>query len=268
MMERRQFNCVASRARGASSPFSAVPVAEILCWPDEDQQRLRLELERLFRDAFVRMPENEIQNWVGDFFTQLVWGLQRYALLLANESDQLIATTLFDYGQLESAGRTLQGVYIIDRAVASGYQDSGLGRSMAAEILRQFQPDILMTTCTQSASLHSWISAVQQGFAGEWEVFPRWEHQTSRPFPVENHDFAVKVFRQLYGGIAKGDQASVDRAVANLSLLLVRKAVYGERYDTRPWEKAGRKDLLAEALGAGLGDGILLVIVRKGLRAR
>ena len=49
---------------------------------------------------------------------------------------------------------------------------------------------------------------------------------------------------------------------------LVRKGIYAERYDTRPWEKAGRQDLLAEALGADMGDGnTLLVVLRKGLRA-
>lgn len=267
MMERRLFNSVASRVRGASPPLAAVPVAELLCWPEEDRQRLRLELARLFRDAFVRMPAVELQEWVEDYFTAPAGGLQRYALLLANEPDQLIATTLFDHGQLAGTGRTLRGVYIINRVVAPEYQRCGLGRSMAVKILVQFQPDILMSTCTQPAPIYSWISVVQREFAAEWEVFPRWEQEAPRLFPAEDHDLAVALFRQLYGGVAKGDQGAVDRAVANLSRQLVRTGVYAERYATCPWKKAGRKDLLADALGARPGDGVLLVILRKGLRA-
>ena len=205
----------------------------------------------------------ELQDWVGDYFTAPAWGLQRYALLLADEADQLTATTLFDCGRLEGTGKVLQGVYIVDRAVAPAYQDCGLGRSMAAEILVQLRPDVLMTTCTQSASLHSWIRVVRQAFAGTFEVFPHWEEEALQPLPTALFDFAVRAFRRLYLGVARGAPEQVDRAVAGLSPLLVRKGVYGERYDTLPWEKGGRKDALAQALGAGVGDGVLLVVLRK-----
>jgi len=266
MMARRLFDCAGARDRRALRPFAAVPVAEILCWPDDDRQRLRLELKRLFRDAFVRMPMVELQDWVEDYFTTPAGGVQRYALLLADEADQLAATTLFDCGRLEGTGKVLQGIYIVDRAVAPAYQDCGLGRSMAAEILVQFQPDVLMTTCTQSASLHSWILVVRQAFAATFEVFPRWEQEALQPLPTALFDFVVSAFRQLYLGITRGAPEPVDRAVAGLSPLLVRKGVYRERYDTLPWEKGGRKDTLAEALGAGDGDGVLLVVLRKELK--
>lgn len=267
MMAKRLFDCALSRNGRAFRAVAAVPVTEILRWPDEDRQRLRLELKRLFREAFVRMPMGELQDWVGDYFTAPARGLQRHALLLADDADQLAATTLFDCGPLEGGGRTLQGIYIVDRAVAPAYQGCGLGQNMAAEILVQFQPDILMTTCTQSASLHSWIRVVRQAFAGTFEAFPHWEQETLQPLPATLFELAVSAFRRLYLGVAGGAQEQVDRAVAGLSPLLVRKGVYGERYDSLPWEQRGRKDVLAQALGAGAGDGILVVVLRRELRA-
>ena len=258
---------VAACSRGDSALFDAVRVEELLCRPEEQQLRFRRELEKLFRGAFPRMPEAELRDWVEDYFRTPSGDTHRYALLLANEQDQLVATTLFDQVRLEYGGRLLQGIYIIDRAVSPECRDLGLGRKMAAEILTRFHPDVLMTTCTQSASLHSWISAVRRTRSAELEVFPCRENQIPRPFPIENFDFAVSAFRQLYRGVANEEQQGVDRAAAGLSGFLVRKGVYAERYDSHPWEKAGKKDLLAEALGAGPGDGILLVILRKGLRA-
>ena len=219
----------------------------------------------MFQGAFPRMPEVELGDWVEDYFRTPSGDTHRYALLLANEQDQLVATTLFDQTRLEYGGRLLQGIYIIERAVSPEYRDLGLGRKMAAEILTRFHPDILMTTCTQSASLHSWISAVRRTRSAGLEVFPCCENQIPRPFPIENFDFAVSAFRQLYRGVVNNDLEEIDRAVAGLSGFLVRKGVYTERYDSRPWITAGNKDLLAEALGAGPGDGILLVILRKGL---
>ena len=266
MMLQRLSNFAESGPDGESTLFTAVPVAAILCWPDAHQKKLRLQLARLFQDAFPRMSVAELRDWVEDYFRTPPGTLSRDALLLADEGHQLVATTLFDHGPLVCGARTLKGVYIVDRAVSPPYQRSGVGRKMATEILSQLQPDILITTCTGSASLHSWISAVRQGFAAHLEVFPRWEHQAPRPFPAEAFDLAVCAFRQLYLGVAHGSQDEVDRAVARLSRFLVRKGIYAERYDTHPWEKAGRKDLLAEALGAGIGDGMLLVVLRKGLR--
>ena len=267
MMQQRLSNFAESGPRREFAPFDAVPVTAILCWPDAHQKRLRLELERLFQGAFPRMPSAELRDWVGDYFRTPSGKLERHALLLADEGHQLVATTLFDQGLPVCRGRTLKGVYIVDRAVSPQYQHAGVGRKMATEILAQRQPDILMTTCTRSASLYSWISAVHQGFAANLEVFPRWEHQAPRPFPAAAFDLAVCAFRQLYLGVAHGAQDEVDRAVAHLTQFLVRKGIYAERYDTRPWEKAGRQDLLAEALGADMGDGMLLVVLRKGLRA-
>jgi hypothetical protein len=247
--------------------FDAVTVAEIISWSDEEQRRLRRELEKLFRNAFPRMPATELQNWLEDYFKVPAEGFQRHAFLLWKESCRLAAATLFDEGEVEYHGRFCTGIYIVGRAVSPEHHDSGAGQRIATKILAQFQPDVLMTTCTQSASLYSWVAVARRRFSAEYEVFPQFENGISMTFPLQDLGFAVSAFRQLYFSVVGGDRDQVDRTVAGLTVLLVRKGMYEERYDFSPWEKAGRSDPLAEALGVGRGDGILLVILRKGLTA-
>jgi hypothetical protein len=247
--------------------FDAVTAAKIMNWTDAEQQRLRGELEKLFRNAFPRMRDTELRDWVEDYFRPPAEGFQRHAFLLWKKSYQLAAATLFEEGEVEYHGRFCSGIYIIGRAVSPEHHDSGAGQRIATKILAQFQPDVLMTTCTQSASLYSWIAVARRRFSAEYEVFPHFENGISMTFPPQDLGFAVSAFRQLYFSVVGGDRDQVDRTVAALTVLLVRKGMYEERYDFSPWEKAGRSDPLAEALGVGRGDGILLVILRKGLTA-
>jgi hypothetical protein len=245
--------------------FDAVTATEIISWSEEQQQRLKLELEKLFRESYPRMPAAELEEWVEDYFRAPMESSQRHALLLWNEADGLFAATLFDQAEIEYCGRFFKGIYIIDRTVSTRYQRLGIGRRMATSILSQFQPEILMTTCTQPAPLYSWIALVRQTFPGEFEVFPRFENEMPLPFPSKELDFALRAFRQLYSSVVNGDRVRVERAVAELTVLLVRKNMYLERYDFSPWEKAGKSDPLARALGVGPRDGILLVLLRRGM---
>lgn len=266
-MERCLFNYVSRDFAEQPPPFTAVPVAALLDWPHARQKKLEVELTTLFQEAFPRMPAAELRDWVGDYFCIPPGGLRRHALLLAAEDRRLVATTLFDHGSVVYGGQTLQGVYIVARAIAPDWQHAGLGRKMAREVLAQWRPDILLTTCTQSASLHSWIGAVQKARGAEFEVFPRWEQETLQPLPNALRHLAVGAFHRLYLGVAGGLSAQVERAAASLSPSLVRKGLYSERYDTYPWQQRRQKDPLAEALGAGLGDGILVVVLRRRLSA-
>ena len=198
--------------------FHAVTTAEVLSWDDENQQRLRLGLAKLFRGGFPRMPAGEIQDWVADYFRAPQGGFQRHAFLLWNEACQLVAATLFDQGGVVYRGRTLRGIYILDRTVLPAYQRTGLGRGMATRILVQLQPDVLMTTCTQSATLYSWISLVRDRSCAHYEVFPKYENEMPVTFPLEELYDAVSLFRQFYRGVVYGDQDLVARAVAGLTV--------------------------------------------------
>jgi hypothetical protein len=246
--------------------FDAVTAAQVISWPGERQQRLRRELERLFRNAFSRMSDIELLDWVEDYFRVPAKGFQRHAFLLWNESCRLAAATLFEEGRVQYHGEFWRGIYVIGRAVLPEHQDSGAGQGIAAKILAQFKPDVLMTTCTQSASLYSWIAVAHRSFSEEYEVFPQFKKGILMTFPIQDLGFATSSFRQLYFSVVHGHQDQVDRAVAGLTVLLVRKSMHKERYGFYPWEKAGRNDPLAEALGVGRGDGILLVALRKGLK--
>ena len=72
-------------------------------------------------------------------------------------------------------------------------------------------------------------------------------------------DFAISIFKQLYLAVFEGKQERVDTAIRNLTVLLVRKNIHEKMYDFNPWEKNGREDKLAKALGATEKDGILVM---------
>jgi hypothetical protein len=211
------------------------------------------------------MNTPELQDWVGDYFRLPEKGFQRHAFLFWKDSHHLAVATLFEEGEVQYHDTSCRGIYIIGRAVLPEHHNSGAGQRIATGILAQFEPDILMTSCTQSASLHSWIGVAQRQFSQDYEVFPRLEQAYPVTFPIRDLGFAVSAFRQLYSSVAGSDLDQVDMAVARLTTMLVRKGMYEQRYDFSSWGKAGRGDPLADALGVGSGDGILLVILRKGL---
>ena len=65
---------------------------------------------------------------------------------MRNETGTLIATTLFDQGDVTYEDRVLQGNYTILITVLPEYQGKGLGKAMAIKVFQDFRPDVLMIT--------------------------------------------------------------------------------------------------------------------------
>lgn len=249
-----------------------ITTEQILSWPPEPQKKLQQELEGLFREAFAKMPGEIRQNEVAYSFKRPGKTLQRQHVLYRNETRHLIAASIFDYGDITYHKNVMKGIYILNRIVSPGYQDFGLGTHLAATILQEWRPDVLLTTCGQSASLHSWIHLPGKAHIPEFDVYPRLEREQDRTLlltlPDTGRDFAINGFKQLYWGVAEGNQKNIDKAVSSLTALMVRKNIYAERYTFHPWEKCGRDDRLASLLGVTRYDGILVVFLKKTLLRR
>lgn len=241
---------------------------QILARPVETRERLRTELMELISGAFPKMPEGQWKDYVSDFFRRPGRNLHRRVFLYRDEAGRLMGTAIFDHGEVLCGGRALSGIYILVRAVSPEYQASGLGRKMAVKILTELKPDLLFTTCTQSPSLHSWISLPGKGLVSGFEVYPRLERKHGKDVlvtvPSTDLGPTIDAFRQIFLGAVGGRQDSVDQAVGSLTEHLVRKGMYRERYDFDPWGKGGREDILARELGAENGDGILVLFRKRG----
>jgi hypothetical protein len=242
---------------------------QILCWPHEAQKTLKAELRYVISSAFPKMPEETRAIFVNDYFQQLTGGFSRQAILCRNEADKLLASTVFDCGLVEYEGNILRGIYLITRTILSEYQGKGIGKIFAQKVLMELQPDILFVTCAQSSALHSWVKLPQKGLIQGYEVYPRLERQNDgtevlRTVPYKELDLAITVFQQLYLGVIVGDQQEgLKRMIQNLTILMVRKHLFGAMYDFNPWGKKGKEDTLAKALGAKDKDGILVMFRKK-----
>lgn len=240
---------------------------QILRWPDEAQERLSGELENLFSQAFPRMSGEERQDWVRLFFCKPGGRYHRQAILFRNDSGDLVAASTFDCGEVEYGGNLLKGVYLIGTAILPAYQDFGLGQTVGARILTELQPDVLLTTCAQSSSLHSRISLPQKGLVTDFEVYPRLEQEGGtdvlKTVQPDQLDFVASVFKQLFLGVVEGSREDVTEAMQNLTPQMVRKNLYSDMFDFDPWEKNGREDKLAKALGVTDRDGVLVMFKKR-----
>ena len=81
--------------------------------------------------------------------------------------------------------------------------------------------------------------------------------------PQSDRDFIINSFRHLYTGVVQGELTAVDMAVDNLTPKMVRKSIYQDMYDFDPWKKRGRRDSLADLLGLGPNDGVLVTCRKK-----
>lgn len=228
-----------------------------------------MELENLFRCAFTKMPKKVYKEEVAYTFKTPGKNLQRQNILYRSDTYQLIAALIFDYGDITYKEKMMQGIYILNRVVLPAYQSFGIGKSLAIKVLLEWQPDVLFTTCGQSSSLHSWVELPQEGLITGFEVYPRLEENQNGTMvitvPCKDRDFAISAFQQTYLGIVEGKQEAVNKAVRTLTGLMVRKNMYGARYDFHPWKKNGREDELAKMLGVTNKDGILVMFRKKGL---
>ncbi|MBD3308925.1 hypothetical protein GF339_21105 [candidate division KSB3 bacterium] len=243
---------------------------QILCWADDAQQTFRTELDQLVSSAFPHMPEEELAIFIDDYFQQPGEHLSRQMILCRNPRGQLIGSTIFDRGMVKYHGQWIEGIYLITRTILPKYQGRGLGKTLAAKILMEVHPDVLFVTCAQSAALHSWVKLPSKGMISGYDVYPRLEQREGEEVvitvPPEDQDFLFTVFPQIYRGVVVGEKRSgLERTMSTLTASLVRKDIFGEAYDFTPWEKHGRQDALAKALGVRSTDGILVMFKKQSL---
>jgi hypothetical protein len=255
------------RATGQRLKAKVILTDQILRWPDEAQERLSGELEYLFSQAFQRMSGKERQDWVRLFFNKPGGRYHRQAILFRDDSGDLVAASTFDCGEVEYGGNILKAVYLITTAILPPYQNCGLGQTVGARILTELQPDVLLTTCAQSSSLHSRVSLSRKGLVTGFEVYPRLEQEGGtdvlKTLQPDQLDFLTSVFKQLFLGVVGGSREDVTKAVQNLTPHMVRKNLYSDMFDFNPWEKNGREDKLAKALAVTDRDGVLVMFKKK-----
>ncbi|MDD4393775.1 MAG: hypothetical protein PHQ97_13620 [Desulfobacterales bacterium] len=260
-----ELNLSVADAPATTIRAEAMTTADILQWPDKAREKLKSELEELLVRVFEDMPEEQKQ-FAAYYFKKPEKLFQRQVILFRDHCGKLVATTILDQGSVQYNFRTLQGIHMMVRAVLPEYQSSGIGKTIAAKMLMELQPDVLFTTCAQSSSLHSWIQLVQKGVVTGFEVYPRFEENGGAKqlvtVPFTDIDFAVTTFKQVYIGFADGQQDWIDNAIRNLTVLMTRKNIHMP-YVFHPWEKNGRKDELAAALGISRDDGMLVMFKKK-----
>ena len=246
--------------------MTALTTDRIAGWSAERKNALRHELSALYARAFPRMRVCHMNEFVDNYFKTVREGFHRQALLLRDSGGRLAATALFDQGTVRHGGASFRAIYINVRAVRPDCQGGALGQTMAVKILTELSPDILFTTTTQSASLHSWIKLPGEGAAPGYEVWPRPAEGGGggfRTLPPSRRDFVIAAFRQSYREINPDGDGSVERALGNLSDRMVRRDLQEEVYDFDPWARGGREDELARFLALTPRDGVLIVFRRK-----
>ncbi len=244
-------------------------IAEDLSRKHEIQTQLHEELTMVLREAFPSMEEQDFQKTLSWYFQSPGEQFRRHAILIRHKASRLIAMTLFDYGNVEYGPGWGHGVYVINCTVVPQYQGNRLGQAMAAVIFARWSPDILLITCSQSPSLHSWIGLSEKGILDQYDVYPQLKQEDDKmvlvTVPYQDIGHIVTTFRQLYLGIVQGNVEDVEQKIKNFTLYLVRKNCYGILYEYHPWKNRTRPDLLAEALGVEKHDGVLVVFKKRGI---
>lgn len=236
---------------------------QVLRWPAQARAELQTELDDLLTRAFPRMSGENRKEWVEDHLTVPGGEFCREIMLLRNHSSKLVATMLFDFGEMKVFGRTITAIYVLARVVSPEFHGTGVGNDIIKKVMEDWSPDVLLTTCAQSATLHSWLRLPLKGLTG-YEVYPRLEVKEGREIaitmPDEDYDFVLEVFRGLYLGVVRGNKKLVEDAVRNMTRTMVRKNIYHGMYDFDSWNRCGREDKIASALGATDRDGIVLMM--------
>lgn len=247
--------------------FEELTTEEIIGWPQKTKVLLESDLSRVIGEAFPRMPEEDCKEFLGRFFIVPGRGSSRKVLLVRDSRRQLAAVSLFDHTQIEFQGNSMEAIYLNLRAIVPSMQNLGIGRKIAARVLINLKPDILMTTCTQSSSLHSWISLPSKGMVKGFHVYP---HVTKEenidlvlPLPYPEIPLVVSAFEHMYLQILNSDRTRLTEAMNNLTVRMVRRNVHHGMYDFQPWEKEGRIDPVALALGLTERDGVLVVFRKR-----
>jgi hypothetical protein len=236
---------------------------QILLWSERDRARLRQELEALYAQAFPRMSKHSLEEFVCHYFRPPVEKFQLYAMFFRNPSRDLVATSIFVSGEVTYAGIVMNGAQIIVSAVSPEYQGAGIAQIIGVKILTEWRPDVLFTTCAQSAALYARIGLVEKALINEFEVYPRLERRDDQDIvvtvPYKDLDFAITTFMQTYFvGFASGNQETANKTLRNLTVLMARKEI-DVSYGFDPW----KDDKIAKTLGVGVNDGVLVMFRKK-----
>ena len=232
------------------------------------QERLGEELSELYRQAFPKMTTELREEFLQNYFKTTREGFHRQALFFRDPEDRLHGTALFDQGMVTHGEARLRAIYINARAIRPESQGASLGKEIASRILSELAPDILFTTATQSASLHSWIGMGRRPAGADFEVWPRiTEDRPDRFFtlPPDRMPLILGAFRQAYREINPDGELSVRRALDNLTPRMVRRNLQDRVYDFEAWFREDRPDPLANHLNLTERDGVLVVFLRKAL---
>ena len=256
-----------SAKKGEPINAEAILTDQILSWAEKDQSKLQIELDGLFHNAFPEMATTEREDWISVYFSRPGQKFCRQAILCRDSSARLVATSIFDCGEIEYGGSIFKGIYLITTAILPHFQSLGLGQTLGATILMEMQPDILLTTCAQSTSLHSRVALRRKGLVTPYTVYPRLEKKDDIEVlvtvPDYQREFVMSAFRQLFLNVVHGKQEDVEDAVRKLTPLMVRKNLYPDMFHYDPWQKGGREDRLAKALGVKAKDGVLVIFTKK-----
>ena len=236
---------------------------QISLWSQAAQQTLRAQLKVLIQAAFPKMTSHDLEQTISWYFQQPQNGFQRQVILVRDLSEKLIGLALFDSGEVEFRHQRLSSIYIINNTILPVYQGYGLGQALAAFVFSEWSPDVLLITCSQSASLYSWTTLPEKKLIPGYVAYPSLQNKNTVKtvvlLPAMDIDLVLSCFRPLYMGIMQGDTKRVEQAVRNMTVCMLRKGCYKPMYDFDPWKKDGRSDLIATALGATESDGILVV---------
>lgn len=243
--------------KGEQVRFATITPRQLLTDPD---QSLRKQVRDLVFAAFPSMSEPDRNSYVNDFFASPGYNLTRKGILFRDPQGGLIAASIWDQGTIAYKRQAMTGVYLISFMILPAYQGFGLGQFIAAKVLTDLAPDVLLVTCDQSSSLYAWINLPEKGLVKNFEVYPRLSDQKEiELLPLMAIDFVIHAFRQIYLGVAEGHVLSLDCAIRNLTGQMVRRDLHEPMYDFAPWQKNGRQDRIANALGLTEKDGVLVV---------
>ncbi len=241
-----------------------VTTEQILGWSDVAQRKLKTELEHLISVGFPKISEKDQRMYVGFFFRRLSGNFHGQTILFRNERNELIAGIVFDFGNVEYEGKTIKTIYSILRVISKEYQTSGLAQFMGAKVLMELQPDILLLTAYQSSAIHAYIRLYEKRIITGFEIYPRLEQTDGKDalvtVPFKDIDLVMHIFKQVFPGVVSYDQERINHVLSNLTVFMIRKNDHGDAYDFNPWEKNGRKDKIAEALGLTDKDGVLVTL--------
>lgn len=239
----------------------------ILQWPSTRQKALRTELEHIFFTGFPIAPEEEWKDYVCDFYRLPGGGFRRHAVLLRNMSGCLVATMMFDYGDIVFYEKRLKGMYAFYYLILPEYQRQGLASLLPVQTIHAWEPDIWFANVYQSSALHSLVNHRTRSLLEEFDVYPRLEHRNGQDvvltIPYKDLDLAIRAFEQMYRGYVQGDPDRLYEAIRELSVFFVRKNTHTQVYDYHPWQKNGREDILANKLGLTANDGMMVMMKKR-----